>query len=873
MDAEPCLFEASQKADVTRAEIADSRRSATATARVALLLITLLMWTTGYAEIGITEDVTDLSGKGRVFNSAGGIYTDAYGYEALATDSSLADYIVAADAARRGPNRRAETYAVNNLGIAYSSYGRYEQAIEAFERALTLAREAEDSASSSAILNNLALTYASLSRQDKAAEYFEQALAAERESPVGGPGGQGVILNNLAGVYRAQQQYDKAVAAYQEALRLLTAGGHGEGRQGEEILLNNLAGVYKALGDTERAVETLEEALQAARKINNRVSEAKILHNLGAAYDSRDRFDEAINAYHSSLTLKREVKDRAGEAATLNNLMFAWKARGKYQLAIFYGKQAINTYQAIRADIQRLDKETQNSYLASNEDSYRVLADALIAEGRLPEAQQVLNLLKSEEYFGFVRGNQDEAPSASARADLTPTESDWQQRYNEIADSVTKLGVERSELLAKTPRSAAEDQRLTQLDGDLIVANRAFHSFLDGLAGELAAAAQPDDKILQVREAQGLMEDLRELGDGTVALYTLVGEQALRIVLITPDVQKAAESRVTAAELNRKVFAFRKVLQDPRLDPKPLARELYALLVGPVARDLEGAQAQTLMWALDGALRYLPVSALHDGSAFLVERYRSVVFTPASNARLKDPPQSNWRGIGLGVSKAQPGFDALPGAAAELREVIRAEEAPDGVVPGVIRLDEAFTADTMTMALRQRYPLVHIASHFSFKPGNDRDSFLLLGDGAHLTLEEIRLLPNAFSGVDLLTLSACDTATGSSGGDGKEVESFGVLAQRQGAKAVLATLWPVADEATRKLMRDFYRLRQSSPRQSKAEALRQAQLMSLRGSAQPPAARDERGVAVADDADIGEAPAQYAHPYFWASFILIGNWL
>jgi CHAT domain-containing protein/Tfp pilus assembly protein PilF len=830
------------------------------------------MWTTGHTAVAITEDVTDLSGKGRVFNSAGGIYTDARGFEALATNTSLADYEAAVVAAREGSDQRAETYALNNLGIAYGSFGRYDQAIESYERALTLARGAEVSAASAAILNNLALTYASLSRYDKAAEYFEQALAAERQSTSGGPGGQGVILNNLAGVYRSQHQYQKAVDAYQEALRLLTNGEHGEGRQGEEVLLNNLAGVYKALGHPEQAVETLEDALQAARRIGNRVSEAKIIHNLGAAYYALERFDEAIDAYYEALTLKREVKDRAGEAATLNNLMFAWKAHGQNRLAIFYGKQTVNTYQAIRADIQRLDKETQNTFLASNEDSYRALADALIAEGRLPEAQQVLNLLKAEEYFGFVRRDQDEAPPASARAELTPSESDWEKRYLEIADRVTALGVERSALLANISRSPDEEQRLSDLEEDLVVANRAFNSFLDRLAGEFAAAAPSSDRIFQLRETQGLMEDLRELGDGAVVLYTLVGEQALRILLITPDAQKAAESPVTAADLNWKVFEFRKILQDPSRDPKPLAQELYGMLVGPVAKDLEGAQAQTLMWALDGALRYVPVSALHDGSAFLVERYRSVVFTPASHSRLKDTPQPHWRGLGLGVSKAQSGFNALPGAAAELHEVIQAEEAPDGVVPGVIHLDEAFTADSMTTALRQRYPLVHIASHFSFKPGNDRDSFLLLGDGAHLTLEDIRLLPNAFSGVDLLTLSACDTATGSAGSDGKEVESFGVLAQRQGAKAVLATLWPVADEATRNLMREFYQLRQSL-RLSKAEALRQAQLLALRGSAQSDPAEEPRGVATADDPETGDSRAPYAHPYYWASFILIGNWL
>lgn len=116
--------------------------------------------------------------------------------------------------------------------------------------------------------------------------------------------------------------------------------------------------------------------------------------------------------------------------------------------------------------------------------------------------------------------------------------------------------------------------------------------------------------------------------------------------------------------------------------------------------------------------------------------------------------------------------------------------------PGRRLLDDQLTEGTMRTALRERYQLVHIASHFSFRPGNKTDSFLLLGDGSRLTLRQIRDSTNLFGDVDLLTLSACDTATGGCGADGREVEGFGVLAQRLGAAAVIATLWPVADAST-----------------------------------------------------------------------------
>jgi CHAT domain-containing protein len=148
-----------------------------------------------------------------------------------------------------------------------------------------------------------------------------------------------------------------------------------------------------------------------------------------------------------------------------------------------------------------------------------------------------------------------------------------------------------------------------------------------------------------------------------------------------------------------------------------------------------------------------------------------------------------------------------------------------------------------------RFPVVHAATHFKFVSGTRDEalnSFLLLGNGEKLTLAQIQNAGTIFNGVHLLTLSACNTASGGKDADGREIEGFGVMAQKKGAKAVMATLWAVADESTRQLMVDFYRLYQK-PGTTKAEALRQAQLTLL---------KDEK----------------FAHPYFWSPFILIGNW-
>jgi CHAT domain-containing protein len=128
---------------------------------------------------------------------------------------------------------------------------------------------------------------------------------------------------------------------------------------------------------------------------------------------------------------------------------------------------------------------------------------------------------------------------------------------------------------------------------------------------------------------------------------------------------------------------------------------------------------------------------------------------------------------------------------------------------------------------------------------------------------------NLFGGVQLLTLSACNTGVG----DGAEVEGFGTLAQRQGAKAVVASLWPVADASTALLMREFYRIRETNPAMTKLDALRQAQLEMLRGKSA--ASRSSQRALVHETVGSPSAPQpqDFRHPYFWAPFFLMGNWL
>jgi CHAT domain-containing protein/uncharacterized protein HemY len=773
-----------------------------------------------------------------------------------------------------------------SLAAAYEAIDRHAEAIDRLNQALVLATRAKAERELGDILNNLGLVHTYLGQNEKAISLYQQSLALRRR--LADSDGEAFTLNNLAFSYSQLGQTPRAVALYQRALVIERAR---KDRIAEGRTLGNLAELTATNGQFAAAIQYADQSLALARQEKDRGGEGSTLYKLGWIYLRQQQFEKSAGYFADSLVIFRELKALARQGMSLSGLMLTSKSLGRSEQAAFYGKQAVNAYQTVRANLTSLDKELRQSFVSSKEKTYRELADILISQNRLPEAQQVLGMLKEEEYFEFIRRDAGSVSALTARASLTSEEAELEKEYLKLADDIARLARERGQLFAKVNRAVVEDKRLEKLDEDLSLALDHFHKFLEQLQVKLGTNSASAARVMEVKDALGMKKTLRELGPGTVVLYTLVAEDKYRMMLVTPDLEQAYENPITASALQRKVLEFRLALEDPGVDPAPLARELYQILIGPkLAHDLKEVGATTLMWSLDGVLRYLPVAALQDEQRkYLVESYRNVIFTPASRDRLKDNVNEHWTGLGLGVSKASPDFSELPGVQQELRAIIRDQAAPladgEGVLVGKVLLNEGFTRDSMKAALRQHYQLVHIASHFRFRPGGDEnDSFLLLGDKeqqkSRLTLAEIRTLN--FEGVDLLTLSACETAMGDTRANGIEVESFGVLAQRQGAEAVMATLWPVADVSTPLFMREFYRVREANTGMVKVEALRRAQLSLLQGTAAQMQLDQNHKRAQLFSQPLKGSSAQplfkanpkapFAHPYYWAPFILIGNW-
>jgi CHAT domain-containing protein len=174
----------------------------------------------------------------------------------------------------------------------------------------------------------------------------------------------------------------------------------------------------------------------------------------------------------------------------------------------------------------------------------------------------------------------------------------------------------------------------------------------------------------------------------------------------------------------------------------------------------------------------------------------------------------------------------------------------DGIGGGALEgrgfADASFTAARLAGLLAEQpdFSVLHLGTHFNLRPGNARQSFLLLGDGSRLTLDTIAGYD--FHDLRLVTLSACQSGLGgATTDDGREVEDLSAIVQRRGAHSVLASLWRVEDQSTSRLMRELYR---ALPQQrgDAAAALRSAQLKlrALRAAGTTP----------------------YSHPYYWAGF-------
>lgn len=774
-----------------------------------------------------------------------------------------------------GPNHQDVGRLLGQLGLYYAFAGRYEQAYTALDRANKIFEKTPRTR----LLNDMGILQSKLGRHVEALALYDRSLAIDSAVKKLRDVDLEATLVNMAITKSDLGWHSEAQKDLARALQIQRAAyppGHWK--------IGNtqywLAEVTRRSGDVDSASKILEESaiILEGTLGTSHARLARTLRVTGEIRLERGSLEQAL----ASLQRSYEVALRSGDPEEVwrvqHRLSQVAARRGAPALAVLLGKQSVNGLQGLRQQMMGLDPTLQRSFLGEREQPYRDLADILIGQGRLVEAQQVISMLKEEEHFNFIR--RDAAGDVrKTQAVFTGQEPLWMRRYLEISGQLVTLGRRLDDLKQKQKLDLSADERaeLTRLTVDAGVARQAFVAFqnelwkesmhLDGERREALAKHKSDFKALD-----NYKKDLRSLEAGAVMLHYVVLTDKIHIILTTPTTQVSRSIAIEERVLNKQIMGYLRALQpDPsssggklRRDPRPLGRELYKVLIEPVEEDLRQARASTLILSLDASLRYVPFAALikKEGKEdrYLVEDYRLVLFTNAAGWRPRGKAPSPDRLVALGVTrKVDPKFDALPSVQEELKGILSA-----ATVPGESYLDEAFTAEQVHQSVTQPGRLlIHLSTHFELNPGPETDSFMLLGDGSRLTLDQIRQAGYDFGNVELLTLSACQTAVGgSTDGNGREIDGLGVSVQDRGARAVIATLWSVADASTAEFMRQFYRLKFTAAGIENVEALRQAQLAFIRG-----------GQTVASkNLPPGADPAKpYTHPFFWAPFILMGN--
>jgi CHAT domain-containing protein len=768
-------------------------------------------------------------------------------------------------------DRRQETVTLSRVGTIDRQLGEYTEALSHLQEALTIL-PIDDPRGKADVLNNISDLYRKLGQWQKAMTYSEQAfpIAQEVESPTVAA----ATLNRLGLSYRELAQYQKALACHEEALKLWLKAGD---LLGQAESLNDLGFVSLESRQPQKAVAYFKQALPIELASGQRRGEASTLHNMGKAYWALGQQDRALFDELAALQLRTELADPDGEGSIQTTLMEQYRDRKQPEMAILFGKQAVNSFQQLRRNNEHLEGELQAGYLHSKAGVYRELAELLVSQNRLAEAEQVLDLLKLEELKETVRGGADDPREKMQPVVLNAVQRKATGQLNETAplvEGMVKMSVEYDALNAKVSRTPAEERRFQVLDAKISDSRKQLREFVEQtLYPELAAiSTDPNELVVDAkRDVSQLQNTLRRLGPTVVGVRTLVGREHTYVIVVTANAYSKHEVVIPSHDLKSKVLAIRQELRSPTSRPQAHLLELYQLLVAPIEGDLRDGSVQTILWSLDGVLRYLPVAALYDGRQYLVERFANVIVTPQSYAHLTAAAmETSGLALAMGLAKSYGGLPPLAGVIEELEAIVRDPDVPasHGLLAGRLLLDDQFTLTALEQQLRQGYVLVHIASHFVVSSDQGTEPYLQLSGGP-LTLSALQDSTINFSRTRLLTLSACSTGAGGLQSDGREIDSLGMVAQDKDASAVLATLWDVNDTSTSRLMTDFYGRWMQKAGTPKIEALRQAQIAMLH-SDRTQATDPQRG----SEPEISSETvrASYAHPYYWAPFVLMGNY-
>jgi CHAT domain-containing protein/Tfp pilus assembly protein PilF len=709
--------------------------------------------------------------------------------------------------------------------------------------------------------------YNFLGEYPKAIEFYQQSLAIQRE--IGNRNGFASSLMGLGNAYNFLGEYPKAIEFYQQSLAIQREIGN---RNGFASSLMALGSAYGSLGEYPKAIEFYQQSLAIKREIGDRKEVANSLNNLGNAYANLGQYPKAIEFHQQSLGIAREIGNREGESIFLSNIGLTREKQQQPELAIVFYKQSVNITEGIRQDLRKLPREQQESYTQTVADTYRSLADLLISQGRLLEAQQVLELLKIQELRDFTRNAR--AGGETAGIALSRIEEDILKKYGTLIAFGLKL-------------YECEQQKcniLSQLRDQLDTLTQQFNQDTNTFRKTLQERLAKDPALMEPEQVRNTAAKIVTAEPDTILVYPLVLKDKIRILLATRAGEKGVvfrtfETPVNQQQLWNKVSQFRTELSNPNGEKelKAISQELYNWLIKPLEGEIKGKNVRNLVFSLDRSTRYIPMAALFDGKQYLIERYGISTILNAGLTDVKDRLPSKKQDIkvlAMGVSKAFPGFNALSNVPLELANIVqKSGKENTGIFPGSEFLDEAFIFPTLRDNLSGN-KILHIATHGKFESGRPENSFLLSGTGEELKIDQIQTLQNYMKDTHLVVLSACETALGGVDADGIEMSGISFYFLTNGAKAVIASLWLVNDASTSQLMQQFYQ-NLSTGKMTKAQALREAQIAMIQDSKiqSGDVNRSSVNYTPGQSRNSESISHNLSHPYYWSPFILIGNGL
>ncbi|OLP18882.1 hypothetical protein BST81_08175 [Leptolyngbya sp. 'hensonii'] len=810
-------------------------------------------------------------------------------YQAGRYQDAIALWQQAVDRYQGQGDRLGQAMVLNQMAQAYQALRQWEPAQAVISRSFALLEPATETSRSGLLLAQLwniqGLSQLNQGQSEQAIRSWQRA--ADLYTRAGQKTGRLGSLINLAQAQQSLGFYRQAQAILLQVYQTLIQEPDSRLKAMGLLHLGNIlrltGGVNLAQVNTPlSSQQVLEDALGIAQRLQEPDLVATMLLSLGNTAWADRQLDRAIACYQQAQKMGSDA---------LTHLQ-----AGLNQLALTLDRQqwtiAPSLVPPLREQVQRLPISHASLYarLHLSQSLIKLLqVRSIDAQEILPELEAALAAARSlrdpraESYALGYQGKVYEQVDAWTRAQ-TSTEQALLVAQNMTAPDITyqwewQLGrILRRQHQPQLARVAFAQayENLKSLRQDLIAVNPeiqfnfreqvepVYRDYIDLLvpSGQFSTrrtAEVPHGNAANLIEARQVLESFRlaeltnflgsnclqpvaidqiaQVHDAAI-LYPIMLPDRLAVIVSLPNELLSYTVDVTQDQVTEVVDRLRREWEKPYTSPqgKQLSQQLERWLIQPIDQHLSQAQIKTLVFVLDGNLRNVPMAALYNGRQYLIERY-AVALAPGLTLLAPSPlKEKQFNALLVGLTQARQGFPELVNVAPEIQTI-------QSLMPSQVLLNETFTKKNLqTLVQAAPFSIVHLATHGQFGSTVDQ-TFILTWDG-RLNVNELRnLLQTKNQAIDLLVLSACETAAG----DERAALGLAGVAVQSGTRRTLASLWSVDDQSGAVFIRYFYEALVKGTGSS-ADALRQAQRLLLKNPS-------------------------YRHPRYWAPYVLLGSWL